>query len=514
MDKPARRGLTCGGTLPWLLCLVAFGACDGGGGGSGIPDAGPLPLPPANLPLLACLEPLPPKSECGRDADCGEGHCVLGSDLVTPDRGEVQLRCGALQGTAQPQASCQEGADCESGLCGLSNRCFSPCRVNADCAGGQFCLPVEMRVGEDALAPVMACARNLAFEPDVRLQRGSTSQTVELGELGQLDLPSADGDSTQMLYLKPACGNELQVITLQDEGNQEELFDLDEVLAGGSALNPVSNTGPLVPFLVPNNPELPRSPERLQVSFVMADEGSVETLSASRSRRGNILDLNLFYVGGGADTVTGGFHPGSPEIAALMGQLRMRYATLGITLGEVREHDVVGALRDQFGVLEVDLTRDEEGQLTGLDIPLLDQLFELSIGLEEGGLNLFLIREMGDVLGVSGGIPGALGVHGTAASGVAIALDVTGMQLAPLVMLHEMSHQMGLFHTSEFNGSSIEPLADTPVCGVENDRDGDGLLMAAECRTEGGDNLMFWSGSGGKLSRDQIEILRGSVILR
>ena len=84
---------------------------------------------------------------------------------------------------------------------------------------------------------------------------------------------------------------------------------------------------------------------------------------------------------------------------------------------------------------------------------------------------------------------------------MAIAVDVVGLEEVPLVAMHEMSHQMGLFHTSEFDGTTIEPLGDTPACLRDHDQNGDGMLTPAECRTAGADNLMFWSGAGLKLSR-------------
>jgi hypothetical protein len=198
----------------------------------------------------------------------------------------------------------------------------------------------------------------------------------------------------------------------------------------------------------------------------------------------------------------------------MLAELREMYGDIGITLGAVRQIDVVGGLRDELSVLETEVLRDDDGNTVGLDVPGLDQLFELSIGLEYGGVNLFLLSDMGDLLGISGGIPGALDVHGTAASGVAIALDVVGLDQAPLVAMHEMSHQMGLFHTSEFDGTTIEPLGDTPACLRDRDQNRDGALSPMECRTAGADNLMFWSSVGRKLSPEQQRVLQSSIVLR
>ncbi|HEX6241444.1 MAG TPA: hypothetical protein VFZ61_11140, partial [Polyangiales bacterium] len=100
------------------------------------------------------------------------------------------------------------------------------------------------------------------------------------------------------------------------------------------------------------------------------------------------------------------------------------------------------------------------------------------------------------------------------ASGVALALDVIGLEQADRALFHELGHQLGLFHTTERDGTSMEPLGDTPICGPELDADGDGVMRAAECTEHGADNLMFWEGQGDALSSEQVAILSRSAILR
>lgn len=495
-----------------LGAVSGFGCHDGSGDPVGGRDAGPLPLPTEDLPLLACLQTVDSVGDCARDADCGSGSCVLDVARAVPDRGPIPLTCGALQGLGEARDACEIRADCESGLCAMTGTCLAPCREHADCATGLFCLPMEARLSAEALSPVMACARNLAFEADVQLSAGPTTGTLGTDELASLTVTDTRG--TSMVYLKPDCGSQVQVQGLSSlEG--EELFDLDEVLNGRGSLNPVSNVGPLVPILLPNNPALTGYQSGLEIDFFVSSTTRVSSLVAARAPgTQRVLDLNLFYVGAGMDDEEGGFHPGAPQVAGLLSDLRAMYEGVGITLGTVRQIDVVGELRDELSVLETEVVRDGAGNTVGLEVPGLDQLFELSIGLEYGGINLFLVSDMGDLLGIAGGIPGALGVHGTPASGVAIALDVVGLEQAPAVAMHEMSHQMGLFHTSEFDGSSVEPLADTPACLTDRDQNGDGVLVPAECRGAGADNLMFWSGAGLKLSAEQRRVLQTSIVLR
>jgi hypothetical protein len=173
---------------------------------------------------------------------------------------------------------------------------------------------------------------------------------------------------------------------------------------------------------------------------------------------------------------------------------------------------VVGGLREEFGALE--LSSSSPGGPAPANVVGLPELFALSAGVDDGGINLFLVREMGPLLGISGGIPGAIGVHGTEASGVSIALDVVGLDRADAVIFHEISHQMGLFHTTESDGLELEPLSDTPSCPLDQDLDQDGILRSDECSAYDADNLMFWDGEGDALSPQQAELLRRSPLLR
>ncbi len=78
------------------------------------------------------------------------------------------------------------------------------------------------------------------------------------------------------------------------------------------------------------------------------------------------------------------------------------------------------------------------------------------------------------------------------------------------MLSHESGHFLGLYHTTEADGSHIEPITDTPMCF---DDDGDGFVSPMECPS-GATNLMFWGGVGDSLSEEQSQILRRSLLLR
>jgi hypothetical protein len=83
-------------------------------------------------------------------------------------------------------------------------------------------------------------------------------------------------------------------------------------------------------------------------------------------------------------------------------------------------------------------------------------------------------------------------------------------------MVHEAEHYLGLFHTSERDGRSHDPLLDTSECRPSRDRDGDGIVTGEECGGAGAENVMFWESRGARtnLSREQIWVIQRNPSIR
>lgn len=150
-----------------------------------------------------------------------------------------------------------------------------------------------------------------------------------------------------------------------------------------------------------------------------------------------------------------------------------------------------------------------------------------AIGDDPSALNVLFIQDFNEVgtLGIAAGTPGPNGIAGTAGSAVLIAVDThldgdgqsVSTELLGETMAHEIGHQIGLFHTSEDDGASHDPITDTPECGVDFDLDADGELTAEECEDAGGRNFMFWTSADFgqfEMSAIQSAVLRDSVIAR
>jgi hypothetical protein len=99
--------------------------------------------------------------------------------------------------------------------------------------------------------------------------------------------------------------------------------------------------------------------------------------------------------------------------------------------------------------------------------------------------NVFMLRGIAfGAIGVSSGIPGVAGLHGTSASGVVVSAELLGQigldpggqpmdgnLLTASIVAHELGHFLGLFHTTEI-GSEVphhDPILDTPECAPEMD---------------------------------------------
>ena len=90
-------------------------------------------------------------------------------------------------------------------------------------------------------------------------------------------------------------------------------------------------------------------------------------------------------------------------------------------------------------------------------------------------------------------------MNATAHSGVVVS-SLGGLSHIPSLdrkmqgntMAHEMAHYFGLFHTSERDGASHDPVNDTAQCDTSHDSNDDGRVSAEECAGSGGDNMMFW----------------------
>lgn len=500
---------------------------------------GPLGLLLLVVWLVAgCSEdPAPPSAEpCSRDSDCEGVVCARDPDGPHEDLVPLELACAEPAEGAAAGEACEAAEDCANGLCLLAGACASACAADADCGERQRCQQAFARTGDDALQPLTACVAQVDLpddaDVDVVVHDGALSggpDEVELAVDGAPALfvlehlddarwPSAEVPPSNRVAMcrPPLCPESLRTFG----ASPLTLWDRNADSATTPALNPVSiGAHVLVPTVwLPNGSTPLPANEGLELRMTSELPGDLRVTRLSRAPGGRGLDLNVFYVGALDWAPTGSRGP--PELEQALDEVDRIFDQAGLVVRDVRQIAVPGAL-PETGTTFPD--GDPKQGFTYLQerygvLAELPALFELSAGANNTAVNLFFVSDIdssdGELEGLSGGIPGPLGMHGTGSSGIVFATDM--MQGDPLAMgrtlAHELAHFLGLFHTSEADGSAHDPLDDTAEC---RDLDGDGTASASECADGGADNLMFWAkAEGTALSAEQIRVLQQALVLQ
>jgi|CXWL01.1.fsa_nt_gi hypothetical protein len=230
-------------------------------------------------------------------------------------------------------------------------------------------------------------------------------------------------------------------------------------------------------------------------NFYLDGSGSAEATVRAYHRTGGppssgTLDLNLYVLAGCGLT--------AQQLSEGVSVFASVYAEAGIGLGRVSSFNVTGGER----FLSPSDT-DELGELS--------KLLTTSAS-NRAAANLFFIKSMSGLYGFSQGIPAALGLTATISGGVVVVVDThqtdQGFDSEELgqTMAHETGHSLGLFHTSERDGSRFDTITDTARCTAGPP------LSSSGCPD--GQNFMFWSGTGFDVSTGQAYVLRRSPIVR
>jgi hypothetical protein len=485
--------------------------------------------------LLGCDDAAESKP-CSADADCGAQVCS--ADLREPpaDLAAMPLRCAQPQNTAQPGAACEVAADCAQGVCLLSGACAPPCSADAQCGPRASCAAVYARSSPQTFATLHACVTRVELPSDSRVSTQVRTAALTRGTVA-LDLPPPMAatalyvlehldDATwpvpdeQSLCRPPLCAARLSTL----DADAQLLFDAAAPAPADGADNPVaigSHVNPL-DVLVPNGPRVSLAAAGYRLELTAKLPGDLRITSLARDAQGRRLDLNLYYVGA-RDLVVYG-ERGIAPLSAALEEVERIFAPADIFIGEVRQIAVQGELLERGTPLpEAEVSQGFARLLSQYGVlPQLPELFKVSAGAANTALDVFFVADIdsrggGDVGGISGGTPLPFGMHGTPGSGIAIATDMFlasgDTRALGRTLAHELGHALGLFHTSEVDGSAFDPLPDTPVC---RDSDGNGLIAARECAAMGGDNLMFPTSDAtdSLLTPDQIAVLQRALILQ
>ena len=153
---------------------------------------------------------------------------------------------------------------------------------------------------------------------------------------------------------------------------------------------------------------------------------------------GGAVDVNVFRV------------PGVASDVYIDGLLKKAYdGWAGLTLGKIEHYP----LDEKFATVDgANFLAVVEQSKAATNVP---------------AINVYIIEkfanEMKDAIGVASGIPGVGIAPGSLSSGVVIS-PTSDPDTDTVVIKHESGHLSGLFHTTEIQGGTVDPLGDTVTC--------------------------------------------------
>jgi len=476
--------------------------------------------------VKSCVPKCTADLDCGATLKCnvGTGACVSGGPApgqlggVCGASSDCPLGGGAFCATGYPGGYCSIDCTADHTVCGAAgicvafsggfDDCLSKCATRRDCRAGYACAGLSGGAGA-VCAPAcvtnadcgaaLACDRTsgLCVTPSVG---SSTVTSIDLTASGPvavhtttLSAPltlTVPTDAISVTFVGQAADPTARIVVYRIESPDGRIYDY---ATPGSPMKILPPAGPgAFAVLAPNSPAAPFTPGTWTLELIGAKEttATVQALvkkSAQSPLATGSIDLNLFFVG--MPGISAASAPADANFKTVLDSVRSTWSQIGIGVGNLTYHDITGADLQRFGDLnEPDLGALMQRSLTpGANDNALNVFFVHSIS--GGGLQGYII------LGESAGIPG-VPVRGTTGSGLAVTTADFPNGLADIAdtWVHEGSHWLGLFHTTESAGTAFDSLPDTPECHASpNDTDSDRIMQPSECVNFDAGNEMFWT---------------------
>ena len=436
----------------------------------------------------------PPGDTCADDGSCvatpcgNDDQCLDGLACVQSPEGR---RCQAPTGVADGEG-CALDSDCQGGTCitewpggfcttldcgsfedcsrlGNENRCLQVrgpdfcvrlCTADTECRDGYICQPLNGAQGMCTPDPSIPIdAEVLTGNPfaiscvDTRNGTAEIPYTVAANSTSYMVTPfTPDGkDIAPVSIIRPSNTATL----LQNENSFQSV--------------PSEIYGNMNPTIVPPAPLYTSQFETGAHTYTVATTSDeVCWYMLEESEAGDTLDVNVYLVGvPGLTAATAATHV---ALQATLDDFDTIYQTAGYHLGKIRYFDASPAASQEFAIV-----RDE----AALPSLLMETKRPGNTIDDVLSVNIFFVcgMELGGVIGISLGLPGPAGFHGTQGSGVIFTSEYMGGQTtdgsgSPVdgnlytaqIIAHEVGHYLGLFHTSESTGRSFDVLDDTPRC--------------------------------------------------
>lgn len=294
-------------------------------------------------------------------------------------------------------------------------------------------------------------------------------------------------------------------VTFEAQGNTNDTITLETLEGpGGKVYENAGGSGPQVfwparELFAPRIPSTNEAANRLvsgggtyKVRFRLQSGSSsaLQVTARIEARPGantteEELPLNVFLAPSlGIPTTSA---PSHMPLQNALAQAEAIFQTRGISFGDI----------DYYAIGDTQFDDVSEAEIPAL--------MRTASAATEPRLNVFLVRSVwnGFLLGYSPSIGGGK-VNGVSSGGVVVQFQGLTANQVGEVMAHECCHGLGIWHTTEGNGT-YDHITDTPECPV---------ATAGSCGTIGGGQLMFFEAfRGTTLTSGQGFVLRRHVLM-
>jgi len=343
------------------------------------------------------------------------------------------------------------------------------------------------KLGDDTGAP----AEDLVVE-------NLGSFTTADGYTGEVTYTVPDGAVSSMVWCGE-WGNDMLGALWYFDGPSGRLYDGDAPTSSFRA----EFLDDLVPVVLPMTPDVPLVAGEHKANIWIDSPGGEQTVTCGAVHRvssvGNSANVRVELVFVGLGDVDASTAADDAELQIAVEQLRAEWESAGIN-AQISYADFTG-----------DAAKYSVVDMSDSDYSEFNALLRTANPTDDKTVTFFLVEELNyagaTTLGLSAGPPGAATLQGTSKSGVVI--TTVDLRDAPedvgKIMAHEGGHFLGLYHTTEKDGNTHDPISDTSKCDASNDGDGNGVVNSSECSGKGAENVMWWTLTSGTatLSSDQ-----------
>ena len=403
-----------------------------------------------------------------------------------------------------------------------------------------------MRSSLLALAPLLLCFHCSGDEADRprAADRGVPEEELPLGDAGVIDTDASVEPDAGDPSAFPAPLDQLDLGTVDGDAVIE--FDLPENVAGFQIVakrDPSQDEFTVQSLTGPDGSSVVTAKKFAGTQKDQTPALSLTTLATTVPQHDTEIGLKpqagtwkLRLAGAGGDVSVRILLRRTSDGAPKPGLLDLKvYIPQGLVLDEetitVANAETIAAVQDRIAGFDSSIERlygVRLGRVRYAPMPakfraLEETFFEAGLETEGDGrvLHLVLSEETQSFWGIAGGIPGAVGTSKSENSVFALSSlwrtfsGELGGDYGPLaavegdVLAHEVGHFLGLFHSTEGDGSDADPLEDTPQCPAATI--GSSLESCPDYS-----NVMFFSSQDPNMIASPLQkrVVQGSALLR